>query len=86
MSFDIHDNLENKPNILGELLEQPQLCMLLNPNLTRAQLGKLKEIFYIVHIEHEGKSRRAIVCGWFQQEHTPQPHIVDMWQVLAEEE
>lgn len=31
MPFDIHDNLENQPSILDELLKEPQLCMLLNP-------------------------------------------------------
>ena len=86
--FDVHDNLENKPEILGDLLEQPQLCMLLNPNLTRAQLGKLIEIFYIVDVQHEGESHPAIICGFYlrPEDETIEPQLRDMWAELAEEE
>lgn len=59
--FEIHKDLENQPGILDELIETPQLCMLLNPELTGAQIAKLKELFYVVRVENEGESRYAIV-------------------------
>lgn len=53
MPFDIHDNLENQPGILDELLEEPQLCMLLNPNLHPWQYSLLTTRCYVVSVNHE---------------------------------
>lgn len=49
-----------------ELIESPQLCMLLNPKLTTAQLEQQGEIFHVVQIQHEGESRHATLCAYYQ--------------------
>ena len=86
--FDVHDNLENKPEILGDLLEQPQLCMLLNPELSPRQIGQLTDVFCIVKLEHEGEQRYAILCGFYLRPNDEgvEPQLYDMWDEFTEEE
>ena len=85
IAFDVHDNLDQKSEIFEELLETPQLCMLLNPHLSQKQIGNLSNAFYVVPIEHEGKQRFAVICGFYRQENAPEPQIYDMWHEDAED-
>lgn len=86
--FDIHENLENQPEILGELLEEPQLCMLLNPNLHAWQIGLLIQQFYIVDVNYDSTEHLAVVWGFYKQprETVIKPEVPDEWHALAEEE
>ena len=89
VQFDIHDNLANQPSdIVSKLVEKPRLCMLLNPKLTKKQVGALTNAFYVVKIEHEGKPRLAILCGFYKhsRDANVEPQIFDLWAELAEEE
>ncbi len=62
--FEVHDNLAEQPSeIFSELVETSRLCMLLNPKLTKKQVGALTRPFYIVKVEHEGKPRLAVYAG-----------------------
>lgn len=89
VQFEIHDNLANQPSeILDELLETPRLCMLLNRNLSKQQIGHLTDVFCIVPLEHEGEQRYAILCGFYLRpsDEVVEPQLHDIWQELAEEE
>ena len=68
VKYEINDNLVEQPSeLFVELVEEPRLCMLLNPKLTKKQVGALTRTFYVVTIEHEGKTRLAVLCGFYQQ-------------------
>ena len=43
--------------LFEKLVEEPQLCMLLNLNLSTAQVAALTDTFFVVDIEHEGHQR-----------------------------
>lgn len=43
--------------LFEKFIEEPQLCMLLNPNLSTAQVAALTNTFFVVNIEHEGHQR-----------------------------
>ena len=88
-SLKVYENLaEQPPTIFSEIIEEPQLCMLLNPKLTKQQVGALMRTFYIVTLEHEGKQRLAILCGFYQRSRDAdvEPQVFDLWDELAEEE
>ncbi|RKU34449.1 hypothetical protein C6495_07555 [Candidatus Poribacteria bacterium] len=86
--FDIHENLENQPKILDELLEEPQLCMLLNPNLHAWQIGLLIPQSYVVDVDYEGTEHLAVIWGFYRppRDTVIKPQIHDLWNELAEEE
>lgn len=87
--FKIHDNLAEQPSeIFSELVKTPRLCMLLNPKLTKKQVGALTRTFYIVKVEHEGKPRLAVICGFYKQslDADIKPQMRDLWNELAEKE
>lgn len=89
VQFDIYDNLADQPSeIFTTLVEKPRLCMLLNPKLTKQQVGALMRTFYIVTLKHEGKTRLAVICGFYKQSRDMdvEPQIVDLWNELAEED
>lgn len=89
VKYEIHENLMEQPSELFlELVEEPRLCMLLNPKLTKKQVGALTNAFYVVKIEHEGKPRLAILCGFYKhsRDAAVEPQIIDLWAELAEEE
>ena len=88
VKYEIHDNLMEQPSeLFVELVEEPRLCMLLNPKLTKQQVGALMRTFYIVTLKHEGKTRLAVICGFYKQSRDMdvEPQIVDLWAELAEE-
>ena len=87
LKLEVHDNLAEQPSkIFAELVETPRLCMLLNPKLTKRQVGALSKTFYVVKLKHEGKPRLAVVCGFYKRplEETVEPQIdvaeEDFWQ------
>ena len=88
VKYEINDNLVEQPSeLFVELVEEPRLCMLLNPKLTKQQVGALMRTFYIVTLKHEGKTRLAVICGFYKQSRDMdvEPQIVDLWAELAEE-
>lgn len=88
VKYEINDNLVEQPSeLFVELVEEPRLCMLLNPKLTKQQFGALMRTFYIVTLKHEGKTRLAVICGFYKQSRDMdvEPQIVDLWAELAEE-
>lgn len=88
IQFEIHDNLADQPSkILDKLLDEPQLCMLLNPELSQQQIQALVDVFYIIDIEHEGEQRLAVVCGFYLRPRAEviEPQIREMWDELAKE-
>ena len=89
VKYEINDNLMEQPSeIFVELVKKPRLCMLLNPKLTKKQVGALTNAFYVVKIEHEGKPRLAVLCGFYKhsRDANVEPQIFDLWAELAEEE
>ena len=89
VKYEIHDNLMEQPSkLFTNLVEEPRLCMLLNPKLTKKQVGALTDAFYIVKIEHEGKPRLAVLCGFYKhsRDANVEPQIFDLWAELAEED
>lgn len=89
IKYEINDNLMEQPSeIFVKLVKEPRLCMLLNPKLTKKQVGALTNAFYVVKIEHEGKPRLAVLCGFYKhsRDANVEPQIFDLWAELAEEE
>ena len=87
--FEVHDNLAEQPSeIFSELVKTSRLCMLLNPKLTKKQVGALTRPFYIVKVEHEGKPRLAVLCGFYKQSRDAdiKPQMRDLWNELVEED
>lgn len=89
VKYEINDNLMEQPSeLFVKLVEEPRLCMLLNPKLTKKQVGALTNAFYVVKIEYEGKPRLAVLCGFYKhsRDANVEPQIFDLWSELAEEE
>ena len=87
--MEIHENLEEQPSeIFERLIEAPRLCMVLNPALTKSQLRMLRDTFYVVSIEVEGVSRRAILCGFYQKQRDTavEAQVHDLWIEMEEED
>ena len=81
-------NMLNKPEltppkIFEKLIEEPQLCMLLNKDLSTAQLASFADTFFVVDIEHEGETRFAVVCGYFRKQPEVEPKLLDPWGNLT---
>ena len=81
----------NTPNLTDsalfeKLIEQPQLCMLLNPDLSTEQLSMLAGTFFVVDIEHEGKTRLAVVCGHYRKHPETESVVVDPWGNISKTE
>lgn len=73
--------------LFEKLIEEPQLCMLLNPNLSTTQVAALTDTFFVVDIEHEGHTRLAVVCGLFQKQPDELPGVVvDAWGNISNAE
>ena len=73
-----------KPNLTDsalfeKLIEEPQLCMLLNKDLSTAQVAGLTNTFFVVDVEYEGETRLAVVCGLFRKQPVMPAAVVDPW-------
>ena len=68
-----------------KLIEDPQLCMLLNKDLSTAQLAGLAATFFVVDVEYEGETRFAVVCGLYRKPPTEEakPMLLDAWGNLT---
>ena len=64
-----------------KLIEEPQLCMLLNKDLSTAQLAGLADTFFVVDVEYEGEIRFGVVCGLYRKPPTEEakPMLLDAW-------
>ena len=70
--------------MFDKLIETPRLCMLLNKDLSTAQLAALADTFFVVDIEHEGETRFAVVCGFYRKQPESKPMLLDPWGNLTE--
>lgn len=67
--------------LFEKLIEEPQLCMLLNRELSTAQLAALADTFFVVDVEHEGETYFSVVCGHYRKpiDEDVKPKLVDPW-------
>ena len=62
--FEVFDD---KSVIQQKLIEAPQLCMLLNKNLSLEVIYHLEQDNYVVEVEHEGEMCPATICGFHKK-------------------
>ena len=56
--------LTNDPSRLYErIILKPQLCILLNPELTHKQIFNVAEVLNTVQVDHEGEMRFAVLLS-----------------------
>ena len=56
--------LSDDPSRLYErIIAKPQLCILLNPELTHKQIFSIAQELNIVQVEHEGEKRFAVLLA-----------------------
>ena len=52
----------NDPSkIFERILVKPQLCILLNPNLTYKQIAQIVDVLDVVPVDHENEQRLAVI-------------------------
>lgn len=65
-TYGVKKNHSSMSRIFDKLIEEPELCRLVNENVPDVVLRRLRRTLWFIEIEHERRMREGIVCAYFE--------------------